>query len=84
MVASQADQRILIMGDVELDLRNAVIVDDDVEITIWGLMGDVDVIVPDGVEAELDGLCVMGDRRIELAPVPGCLATPWCGSAPTR
>jgi hypothetical protein len=66
----------LIMGDVELDLRNAVIVDDYVEITVWGLMSDVTVIVPDGVEAELDGLCVMGDREIELAPVPRVPGSP--------
>jgi hypothetical protein len=67
----------LLIGDVELDLRGALIGDDDViEIGVNGLIGDVEIVVPEGVEAELTGFTLIGDRRVELAPVPRVPGTP--------
>jgi hypothetical protein len=40
------------------------------------LSGDVDVIVAEGVNAELDGWTLFGDRSTELAPVPRLPGTP--------
>jgi hypothetical protein len=62
-----------LLGDCTLDLRGALINEDAmadglVEITQVPLLGDVTVIVPDGVEVELGGLILLGDRRVELAP----------------
>jgi hypothetical protein len=34
------------------------------------LLGDLRIIVPEGVDAELGGFGVLGDRKVELAPVP--------------
>jgi hypothetical protein len=66
-----------LIGDVELDLRGAVISDDDqITIDVWGLIGDAEVIAPEGVEVELTGFSVLGDRKIDLAPVPRVPGTP--------
>lgn len=66
----------LVIGDVALDLRGALITDDTVEIEVYNLIGDVEVVVPEGVEIELTGLTLLGDRRVELAPVPRVPGTP--------
>jgi len=65
-----------LMGDINLDLRSAICSEPVVEITAWTLMGDLDVIVPDGVEVELGGFDLLGDREIRLAPVPRRSGTP--------
>jgi hypothetical protein len=66
-----------LIGDVELDLRGAVITDDDtITIDVYGLIGDVEVIAPEGVEVELAGFSLIGDRKIDLAPVPRVPGTP--------
>ncbi len=46
----------------------------------WTIFGDVVVVVPEGVEAELSGFTVFGDRTTNLAPVPRQPETPLCGS----
>jgi hypothetical protein len=40
------------------------------------VFGDVEVIVSEGVDAELDGWTLVGDRTTELAPVPRLAGTP--------
>jgi hypothetical protein len=40
------------------------------------LMGDLAVVVPDGVEVEVTGFDLMGDREVMLAPVPRVPGTP--------
>jgi hypothetical protein len=73
----QRTTAVLLIGDVELDLRGALITDDDdIEITIWGAIGDVEVMAPEGVEVELGGFTLIGDRRVDLAPVPRVPGTP--------
>jgi hypothetical protein len=67
----------LLIGDVELDLRGALITDDDeITIDVYSIIGDVDVTAPEGVEVELTGFSLLGDRRIDLAPVPRVPGTP--------
>jgi predicted membrane protein len=66
-----------LIGDVELDLRGALISgDDDITINAFGLIGDAVVIAPEGVEVELTGFSLLGDRKIDLAPVPRVPGTP--------
>ncbi|MFC5995161.1 DUF1707 domain-containing protein [Pseudonocardia hispaniensis] len=68
---------VLLIGDVELDLRSAVITEEGpIEIDVYSLIGDVEVIAPEGVEVELGGFTLLGDRRIDLAPVPRVPGTP--------
>lgn len=62
------------MGSVKLDLRAAAITSPVTTIHAFALMGAVDVIVPYGVEVELEGLAVMGDKSLKLngpPPQPG-------------
>lgn len=65
-----------VLGDIRLDLRDLRTADERVELELWTVLGDVDVILPEGVDGELDGFAVLGNRRVELAPVPRASGTP--------
>ena len=54
---------VAVMGDVLLDLREAEVRTDTVDILAIAVMGDVKIIVPDGVNVDLDGMAIMGDKR---------------------
>ncbi|HEU5318618.1 MAG TPA: DUF1707 domain-containing protein [Chloroflexota bacterium] len=65
---------IAVMGACKLDLRSVTISAPATVIRAYVLMGNVNVIVPEGVEVELDGLAVMGSRSMKLkgpAAAPG-------------
>jgi predicted secreted protein len=69
------------IGDWTLDLRGALVNEDAVaagfvEITHFALIGDLRVVVPEGVEVELSGMVLIGDRKLELAAVPPRPGTP--------
>ena len=67
----------LLIGDLDVDLRGALIEDGDtVEIDVFSVLGDATVVVPEGVEVELGGFSVIGDRKVGLAPVPRVPGTP--------
>ena len=62
-------------GSVRVDLRQAVIDERVVEVTAWAIMGSVDVVVPDGIPVDLDGMVLMGGssdhtHRSKVAPLP--------------
>ncbi|MEU5879358.1 DUF1707 domain-containing protein [Spirillospora sp. NPDC047279] len=62
-----------VMGDVMLDLRGAQVPTGEVSLMATAVMGDVKIIVPDGVAIDLSGYAVMGDRKVrvrEAAPGP--------------
>jgi Domain of unknown function (DUF1707)/Cell wall-active antibiotics response 4TMS YvqF len=65
-----------VMGDVHLDLTSVVCAEPEVELRLTSVMGDVEVLLPDGIEVELTGFDVMGDRDLVLAPVPRAPGTP--------
>ena len=65
-----------IFGDVAIDLRGAYVKSDEVLIRFWGLFGDAKVTVPEGVEVDLSGFCLFGDRKLEVAPLPRIPGTP--------
>lgn len=65
-----------LFGDVTIDLRGLYADSDEVVIRVWGLFGDARVIVPEGVEVDLSGFCVFGDRELDVAPVPRIPGTP--------
>src|SRR5215211_2601365 len=65
-----------VLGNVTIDLRDLRTDADVVELELWTGLGDIDVIVPEGVDAELHGWTVLGNRRTELAAVPRLTGTP--------
>ncbi|MGW0517910.1 DUF1707 SHOCT-like domain-containing protein [Crossiella sp. NPDC003009] len=63
-----------VFGDAKVDLRQAVISEPVVELTVFSCFGDVVVTVPKGVRVEVDGSVVFGSERVELSaepPLPG-------------
>jgi hypothetical protein len=65
-----------LFGDVRIDLRGLRTSEDTVELELCTVFGDVEVIVSEGVAAQIGGWTVFGDRRTELAPVPRLPGTP--------
>ncbi|MFF5263675.1 DUF1707 domain-containing protein [Actinomadura viridis] len=54
-----------VMGDVVLDLRGAQVPSGEVTVVATAVMGDVKVIVPDGVTVRMTGYAVMGVRKVQ-------------------
>jgi hypothetical protein len=59
-----------VLGDVVLDLRQAHVPSGVVLITATAVLGDVKIIVPDGVVVRLSGFAVLGDRKIKVREIP--------------
>lgn len=55
-----------VMGETVLDLRSATIEAPECEMTLVVVMGSTRVIVPDGLDVEVSGFVVMGERRDDL------------------
>jgi hypothetical protein len=61
-------------GDCTLDLSEALIEGPNPLVTAVAVFGDVTVIVPDGIEVDLEGVAIFGDKRCttgDTPPVPG-------------
>jgi hypothetical protein len=54
-----------VIGDVVVDLSSATIYE-PVTITVWSLIGDSTVILPDGARATLEGFMGIGGRKVDL------------------
>jgi hypothetical protein len=71
----RADETMLavsVMGSCKLDLRGATISAPVTTINAYVVMGSLDVIVPFGVEVELEGTAIMGSKESKLkGPPPG-------------
>jgi hypothetical protein len=67
---------VAVMGDCRLDLRKAEIPSSEIEITAIAVMGDIEVIVPEGVEVELTGVALMGSKDERVSDVPPLAGTP--------
>jgi Domain of unknown function (DUF1707)/Cell wall-active antibiotics response 4TMS YvqF len=65
-----------VFGDVRIDLRQLRTDADRIDLYLSTVFGDVDVIVAEGVDAELQGRTVFGDRKVALAPVQRLAGTP--------
>ncbi len=55
-----------LMGGIELDLREAALQSERTTITAVAIMGGVDILVPDDVHLEVDGIGLMGGFGEEL------------------
>ena len=65
-----------VFGDVRIDLRGLRSSAETLHLQLGTVFGDVEVIVSEGVAAEIEGWTVFGDRRTELAPVHRLPGTP--------
>ena len=65
-----------VFGDIRIDLRTMRTSADRVDLFLSTVFGDIDVIVAEGVDAELQGRTVLGNRKVELAPVQRLAGTP--------
>ena len=75
--ASELPRRVgTVLGNIRIDLRELRSRDERLELDLWTVLGDIDVILPEGMDGELEGFAVLGNRRIELAPVPRTPGTP--------
>jgi hypothetical protein len=67
---------ISVVGDIELDLRQAAVPGGEVTIRAIAPFGDIEVIVPDGVAVELSGFSLFGSTKADVrrsaadAPAP--------------
>lgn len=76
-VATSPPQRVgAVFGDIRLDLRALRTRAERIDLELSSVFGDIDVIVAEGVDAELHGRTVFGDRKVELAAVPRLAGTP--------
>jgi hypothetical protein len=65
---------VAVMGEAVVDFSRAQLGDSDVVVTAVAVMGEVKVIVPEGVDVELTGFALMGTKRDRTAaaePLPG-------------
>ena len=65
-----------VFGDIRIDLRGVRTGADRIDLYLSTVFGDIDVIVAEGVDAELHGRTVFGDRKVQLAPVQRLGGTP--------
>ncbi|MGY1833794.1 DUF1707 domain-containing protein [Blastococcus sp. SYSU DS0510] len=76
-VTTTPPQRVsTVFGDIRIDLRGLRTGADRIDLTATTVFGDIDVILAEGVDGELHGRTVFGDRKVQLAPVPRLAGTP--------
>jgi class 3 adenylate cyclase len=61
---------VAVMGGCEMDLRQAEIDGPEVVITAVAVWGGIKVIVPEGIDVQLEGFSFMGGRDLKLRNVP--------------
>jgi hypothetical protein len=65
-----------IMGECKIDLREAIIDSPMIMIDALAIMGTVEVIVPEGVEVDLEGTAIMGSKTMRMSDAPARLGAP--------
>jgi predicted membrane protein len=54
---------VAVVGDLDLDLRDAEIASPETTLTALAIVGDIDVYVPEGVRVDVAGITMFGRRR---------------------
>lgn len=58
---------VAVLGDVTLDLRAGTVEGDEIFINALALVGDVIIVVPEGMEVDLTGTPILGDHTVRVA-----------------
>jgi hypothetical protein len=70
-----AETRVLaLLGGADLDLRQAQIESADSSLTAVAILGGVNIVVPEGVEVDVDGIAILGGKDYKpgrTGPPPG-------------
>jgi hypothetical protein len=67
---------VAVLGDVTVDLRDAVIRGEQLSIQATALLGDVQVLLPPGAAVEMSGVAVLGNKKVAVEPADYELAVP--------
>ncbi len=65
---------VTVMGESKIDLRNSLIESQEIALHLYVMMGEQQVIVPEGVEVEVTGFVFMGEKKVnvrDVRPRPG-------------
>jgi hypothetical protein len=58
------------MGSCTLDLRQAHLDGPELVIHAVAVMGEVEIVVPEGIEVDVTGIPIMGDKSLDIRPGP--------------
>jgi hypothetical protein len=61
---------VALMGSVHIDLRSAEIEGPTLTITALSIMGDISIVLPEGVAVDVSGANFMGTKHVGIADVP--------------
>jgi len=73
-VLQPTSQALAVMGECVLDLREAEVASSYSHIHAVAVMGSVRVIVPEGIDVDVDGIAIMGMKTLRVSsarPLPG-------------
>jgi hypothetical protein len=73
---AQRSTAVAVMGGLEADLREAVIDDDEILVRAIAVMGGIELVVPEGVDVQLEGFALIGRNELRLGDVPVRPGTP--------
>jgi len=69
-----SSQAVAVMGECVLDLRQAEVATRDSHLVAVSLMGEITVIVPEGIDVDISGIAIMGSKELRggaVRPLPG-------------
>lgn len=69
-----SSQAVAVMGECVLDLRQAEVAGRDSHILAVALMGEITVVVPEGIDVDISGIAIMGSKELRggvSRPLPG-------------
>jgi Cell wall-active antibiotics response LiaF, C-terminal len=61
---------VAVFGDIDLDLRQATTEAGELAINAVAPFGNIDVLVPEGVEVDVGGFTLFGTKKISVKEVP--------------
>lgn len=57
---------VAILGECKIDLREAIIDAEVISVDALCIMGNIEIIVPEGVEVELQGVAILGTKELKV------------------